>query len=75
MTIEVSANQIDAFHWVVTKTAEGQDLVTLSGVAKINFRADSAREWRHEEILINLPPPPATQTEPGKVLWYSYESG
>lgn len=74
MTIEVHANQIDAFHWIVTPTADGQDLVTLSGVAKVNFRADSAREWRHEEILIHLPPPPVKQTEAGKVLWHTFES-
>jgi hypothetical protein len=45
-------------HWVHTEVANGRQLVTITGIAKLEFFGEDSAQWRREQLRLHLNFPP-----------------
>jgi hypothetical protein len=68
MARSIRGRDIGDFHWIMTKTPDGDDFVILSGIAYVALQG-AGGDWKTESFIIELPPLPHPRSAEG-YYWY-----
>ena len=52
--IPEQAGHFKSHHWVHTEVANNRHLVTITGIAKIDYKGTSRDRWRRDRLLLGL---------------------